>query len=390
MSDNNAITPFEEKPLLNIFTTDEDKNGTDLLEMSNFFDFFVENYGENIHTNHQWQEIAVDFSTMFGRFAAAIKAGFDINDMGVMIADYSHFSKEIVDGLKKGIYHIGESKEVAGNMRPAILDKDEHIVKWFTMKKAVNPKELLSDVSSLSMQNSLRQISFELKGISQDLKYEIEFTRRQALSLPFIHARSKFLNAINNPENRAKYLEESETYLLEGLDSLYADIETEVKRLCDSDLKPNQNKIKEFFIGNLKYADDILGRINEDMLMIPKYVAVRLYTLQYLGRYEDAKAVIEQYRFHLDKLANMKLPGSEYTAAEVIHELYPYHKDNRDFWLEMPQQTISALDSLRLLIEPGDNEVFLIDAEVGDAPMEDGTEATDETEAKETGDKDEQ
>ena len=79
-----------------------------------------------------------------------------------------------------------------------------------------------------------------------------------------------------------------------------------------------------------------------------------------------------------------------YTAAEVIHELYPYHKDNRDFWLEMPQQTISALDSLRLLIEPGDNEVFLIDAEVGDAPMEDGTEATDETEAKETGDKDEQ
>ena len=38
MSDNNAITPLEDKPLLNIFATDEDKNGTDLLEMSNFFE----------------------------------------------------------------------------------------------------------------------------------------------------------------------------------------------------------------------------------------------------------------------------------------------------------------------------------------------------------------
>ena len=73
--------------------------------------------------------------------------------MGVMVADYSRFSKDIMGGLKKGIYHIGQSKEVAENMRPAILDKDEHIVKWFTMKKAINPKEMLSDVGSLSMQN---------------------------------------------------------------------------------------------------------------------------------------------------------------------------------------------------------------------------------------------
>jgi|GEM_PF-1074776 len=362
MSDNNAITPLEDKPILNIFATDEDKNGTDLLEMSNFFDLFLDDIGENIHTNYQWQDVMIDFGAMFGRFAAAIKAGFDINDMGVMVADYSHFGKDIIDGLKKGIYHIGESKEVAGNMRPAILDKDEHIVKWFTMKKAVNPKEMLSDVGSLSMQNSLRQISSELKGISQDLKYEIEFNRRQSLSLPFINARTKFLNAINNPERKVQFLEQADTYLLEGLNSLYADIEAEVKRLAESDLKPNQNKIKEFFTGNLKYADDILGRINEDMLMIPKYVAVEVYLLQHLERYDDAKAVIGQYKFHLDKMANTPLIGSEYTAAEVIHDLFPYHKDNVDFWLEMPKQTITALDSLQLLIEQKENDVFLIEA----------------------------
>ena len=381
MSENNAITPLEDKPLLNIFATEEDKNSTDLLEMSNFFELFIDDIGDNLHNFYQWDTV-IDFGALLGRLAAAIKAGFDINDMGVMVADYSHFSKEIIDGLKKGIYHIGESKEVAGNMRPAILDKDEHIVKWFTMKKAVNPKEMLSDVGSLSMQNSLRQISSELKGISQDLKYEIEFNRRQALSLPFINARTKFLNAINNPKNKVKYLEEADTYLLEGLNALYADIEAEAKRLGDSDLKPNQSKIKEFFIGSLKYADDILGRINEDMLMIPKYVAVEVYLLKHLERYEDAKAVLGQYKYHLDKMANTPLLGSEYTAAEVIHELYPYHKDNRDFWLEMPQETISALDSLQLLIEPKENEVFLIESEIAEDPENEtkGISGTEETE----------
>ena len=365
MSDKNAIIPLEDKSLLNIFATEEDKNGTDLLEMSNFFDIFIDDIGENLHNYHQWENV-IDFGALFGRLAAVMKAGFDINDMGVMVADYSHFSKDIIDGLKKGIYHSGESKEVAGNMRPAILDKDEHIVKWFTMKKAVNPKEMLSDVGSLSMQNSLRQISSELKGISQDLKYEIEFTRRQSLSLPFINARTRFLNAINNPQDKVKYLEQAEIYLIEGLNALYLDIDAEVKRLGESDLKPNQNKIKEYFVGNLKYADDILGRINEDMLMIPKYVAVEVYLLQHLERYDDAKAVLGQYKYHLDKMANTALPNCEYTAAEVIHDLYPYHKDNVDFWLKMPQQTIAALDSLQLLIEPKASEVFLIEATTED------------------------
>lgn len=49
MSDKNAIIPLEDKSLLNIFATEEDKNGTDLLEMSNFFDIFIDDIGENLH-----------------------------------------------------------------------------------------------------------------------------------------------------------------------------------------------------------------------------------------------------------------------------------------------------------------------------------------------------
>lgn len=385
MSENNEITPFEHNILINIFLTEEDKNGTDLLEMSDFFKLFIDDSYEKLHSFYQWEN-TIDFGALFGRLAVAMKAGLDINDMGIMVADSSHFSQEIIDGLKKGIYHIGHSKEVAGNLRPAILDKDKHIVKWFTMKKAIDPKEMLSDVSSLSMQNSLRQISSELKGISQDLKYEIEFNRRQSLSLPFINARTRFLSAINNPKDKNKFLDQAESYLIEGLNALYLDIDAEVKRLGESDLKPNQNKIKEFFVGNLKYADDIIGHINEDLLMIPKYVAVEVYILHHLKRYEDAKDVIEKYRYHLDKMTNIALPDSEYTATQVIHDLYPYKKENVDFWLDMPQQTISGLDSLQLLIEPKQKDIFLIESTtegITESDTEDDAEMiVEETEAE--------
>lgn len=88
---------------------------------------------------------------LLGQIAAAIKGGFDISKMGMLVADKSHFSKEIVDGLKEGIYHMGESKEVAGHFRPAVLDDHERLVKFVTLKKTINPSEVLSDISTLSM-----------------------------------------------------------------------------------------------------------------------------------------------------------------------------------------------------------------------------------------------
>lgn len=356
MIDSSSISTGENKTLLNLFENESDKNESNIINMSNFFELIVDDILKSMDTNYHWQAVS-DMSSLIGRISAAIKAGFDLNQMGVMVADYSHFGKDIIDGLKSGLYHVGESKEVAGNMRPAILDKKGHIVKWFTMKKAINPDEVLANVTSMSMQNSLRQISAELQGIGRDIKYNIEFARRQNLNLPFLNARSKFLNAINNPESETKYLAEAETYLLEGLNSLYMDIEAETKRLMDENFKPEKRGVFEtFFGGSYKYVKDVLGRINEDMLMIPKYVAVKVYVLQYLGRNRDANYAIERYRSYLDRLANQPMLNSQYTMAQLIHEFYPYDKQNRDFWLDMPQKSIEALDSLKLLIDKTDSE----------------------------------
>lgn len=211
MADNNEIVESGKNKLLNIFTEEEDKKGTDLLAMSDFFEVFIGKIEVEMGTDTAW-EVYHNIEGFIGEIAAAIKRGFDISKMGMLVADYSHFSHEIIDGLKKGIYHVGQSREVAGNLRPAILDDNEQLVKFFTLKKAVDPSGVLSDISTLSMQESL-----QIEDIGRDVKGMIDFSRREALSNKFIYARDKIMLASTaSEEEREQFLREADTYLMEG------------------------------------------------------------------------------------------------------------------------------------------------------------------------------
>lgn len=140
MAEKNEIVETGKCELLDIFIEEEDRKGADLLKMSDFFNVFIGKIGAEMKSETEW-EVDLDIRGLLGQIAAAIKGGFDISKMGMLVADYSHFSQEVIDGLKEGIYHVGESKEVAGNLRPAILDENEQLVKFFTLKKLLIPQK---------------------------------------------------------------------------------------------------------------------------------------------------------------------------------------------------------------------------------------------------------
>jgi len=354
MPDKDELINIDKGELLDIFTEEKDQKGTDLLAMSDFFQVFVGKIEIDMDAGTAW-EIIHNIGAYTGEIAAAVKSGFDISKTGVLVADYSHFSQEVIDGLKKGIYHIGQSKEIYGNLRPAILDDKEQLVKFFTLKKAADPVSVLSDISVLSMQASLQRLSSQLEGISRDVKSVIDFTRREALSNKFIYARDKIMQAskAKSEEERELLLREADTYLMEGLTDLYSDINAQVKALAD---------IKGPF-ANIKTIDTVLSYINEDMQMIPRYVGLRVYLFNYRGKYGDAERILGEYRYHLNTLAERKIGDGKYTALELIHKNYPYDEDNVDFWLEKPRQMIDAIDSYKTLIEQKDKDIYYIDVE---------------------------
>ena len=353
MADKNEIIESDKNELLNIFTEEEDKKGTDLLAMSDFFEVFIGKIEVEMGTDTAW-EVFHNIEGFIGEIAAAIKGGFDISKMGMLVADYSHFSQDIIDGLKEGIYHVGQSREVAGNLRPAILDENEHLVKFFTLKKAVNPSSVLSDISTLSMQASLQRISSQIEDIGRDVKGMIDFSRREALSNKFIYARDKImLAATASGDERELYLKEADTYLMEGLTDLYSDINAQVKALAD---------IKGPF-ASVKAIDSLLSYINEDMQMIPRYVGLRVYLFNYRDKADDANRILGEYRYQLQTLAERKLGDGKYTALELIHKNYPYDEENVDFWLEKPKQMVGVIDSYETMLTQKDKDVFYIDVE---------------------------
>lgn len=353
MSDNNESVPVGNNTLLNIFTNEEDQKGTDILAMSDFFDVFIEKIGTEIDTGSSWK-IYQNIEGFVGEIANAIKGGFDISKTGMLIADYSHFSKDVIDGLKNGIYHIGQSKEISGNLRPAILDNKEHLVKFFTLKKAINPSSILSDISTLSMQSSLQRISAQIEDISKDVKGIINFSRREVLSNKFIYARDKIMLAATTSNiEQEQYLKEADTYLMEGLTDLYSDINAQVKEL---------SKIKGPF-SSVKSIDVLLSYINEDMQMIPRYVGLRAYLFNYCEKTDNANRILEEYRYQLEILSKRKIGNGRYTALELIHKNYPYKVENIDFWLGNPFQMLSAIHSYKTILNQKNKDIYYIDAE---------------------------
>ena len=351
MPEENALIPINDD-LLNIFPSEDDKRGNDLLAMSDFFGVYIGKIQASRENEAAW-EVLCNVEGLVGEIATAIKGGFDISKIGMLVADYSHFSQEIIDGLKSGLYHVGQSKEVAGNMRPAILDENERLVKFFTLKKAKDPSLVLGDISTLSMQIYLQQITSQIEEIGRDVKSLINFERREVLSNKFLYARDKILQASKETgDEREICLKEADTYLMEGLTDLYSDLHDQVKELA---------KISGPF-AKLKSIDTVLTYINEDMQMIPRYVGLRVYLFNLRGKTESAKEVLAQYRYNLQSLAEKPVTGNNYTALQLIHKNYPYDLTNVDFWLEKPPLLISAIDSYQQFIEQKNPDVYYIDA----------------------------
>lgn len=353
MGEKNEIAEVSKYKLLDIFIEEEDRKGTDILAMSNFFDVLIGKIGAGMDLDTAW-EIQLSIEGLFGQIAAAIKGGFDISKMGMLVADYSHFSQEIIDGLKEGIYHVGESKEVAGNLRPAILDENGQLVKFFTLKKALNPAEVLSDISALSMQTSLKRISAQIEDVGRDVKGMIDFARRESLSNKFIYARDRIMSASTvDSEEQEDFLREADTYLMQGLVDLYSDINAQVKKLTD----------QKGPFASVKAIDTLLSYINEDMNMIPRYVGLRVYLFNLRGKDDDANRVLGEYQYQLQTLTERKIGDGKYTALELIHEYYPYKEENMDFWLERLKQMLEAVGSYKTMLNQKNNDIFLIDME---------------------------
>ncbi len=357
MEENHELIPGGNNELLDIFTSEEDRHGDDLLQMSDFLGCFQGKLENRIHTDTVWDDAAYA-EGLEGEIAGALQAGIHMTQTKTLVADWSHLPEGIKDGLESGLYRVGESKTVDGNKRASIVDKDGRIVKNITLKEAHDPTAVLSDISALSMQRSLSRMTEQIAEIGENVRDLMDYERRMHLTTSFVNARDRIMRASSaSPEARDGFLEEADRYLMEGLNSLYADLDGQVKALAD---------LKGPTAG-FRRANRLVGFFCEDMQMIQEYVGVRIYLFNCRDMEQDAVRVLDDYRYKLQTLTERKLEHKKYTAAELIHQNYAYDRKDaahRDFWLEKPRQMMEAVDSYKALLGAQDKPVYyIVDAE---------------------------
>lgn len=357
ISSDNSIIPISEQKV-HILITDADTHGTEITKMSDFMGEYAKLQVSSLN-NSALTSVMVDIPIADVGIIndvvqhARIVAKGDIS----LIPDFEHLPSDIREKLKKGIYSIGESKQVDGNMRAVILNENGTRVKEITLKKIYNNPGTLETTRSISNQLQMKQINDKLAAIQEIQSYQLDKDRDHAIFTPFLNARDNILLAQNadTQEKRNMYLEKAAEHLIEAKNGIKTEMNTAVTHLA---------KYSKWPIFHRKSTINTLtSHIADDLQFSTKICGITMQVYEYLGQPQNAKIEMEQYQaFMIDFLSN-EIGDSGYTAIELLHDNYRYNKENVDCWYNFSIELKPKLSDIKQLESQENYIVTLEDPE---------------------------
>jgi hypothetical protein len=354
-SDVGHIEESLEVSELCILVTDEDINGENILAMSDFFSGYLNQLKTEMRTNGTLEVMSDIPIADFGIIADVINHAEVISHGSTqLIPDFDNLPTDIKEGIKNGKYSIGESRMIDGNLRAVIVDKSGTRVKDITLKKIhINPGTI-ETTRSIANQLQMRQIYSKLDSINQMQVFQIARDRDRDFKVPFLNARFHILKAqkCNSKKERYKHLEQAADYLLTAENNLYTDITTSTNLLTKNTRFPVFRKRQAI--------NDGIGYISEDLPTLTKIVGLRMQILDYIGDSDSTKIEMERYQRAMTDFFTTPLQNRNYSAAGLIHSVYPYNTDNKDCWYQLAEEMSSTLKSIEM---KSTDQVYLVSLE---------------------------
>lgn len=341
---------------LKILVTDIDKYGSDITAMSNFFDGYILQLTQELSANSVTDVIAnipiADFSIIND---VVQHADLLMKGENSYIPDFNSLPNFIKRKLSKGIYKVGESRQVDGNMRAVIVDEGGDRVKDVTLKQVRNDPGTLATTRNIANQLQMRQLAAKLDDIQELQSYQIDRDRDRDIVIPFLNARDYILRVQNQ-----EYLGDKMHCLLEASDALttainatYTDINTVSNHLAKMTSRP--------IFQNRKQILNYMGFLASDLQVATKYVGVQMHILDYLGDSVGAKQVSERYQHVLQDFFTKKIGQKQQSPVMLLHMNYPYNNDNRNSWYNLQKEMAQALQANTLF--PEDKPIYLVSVE---------------------------
>lgn len=361
-TDEATLSSGNKKPL-EIFKTEADITGRDITQMSNFFDGYIEQMSLALREESAIEVLSeIPISDLSIINEVVQKARILLKDNVTLIPDFDNLPLDVKKKLKRGLYTIGESKQVDGNMRAVIVDENRTRIKDITLKKVVSRPENLETARKIGDQIQMKQIYVKLAAIEEFQTYQIERDRDQQIIVPFLDARTFILRAANanSPDEQKNLLEQANGKITSALHSIYTDMDTSARMLA-------------------KKADswlpDITGRMNDymrfitsDLQIATKYIGVSMQVLEYIGDNYGAKNALLEYQQALYDFLEKPISKKGLSAALIMQGNFPYTSANIDQWYMLKKEIAPPLKTSIENILSGTNsaerqEIYIVSME---------------------------
>jgi hypothetical protein len=325
---------------LMLFKTDIDRYGRDITAMSDFFDEYVQQMSLALREQSALEIVSELPVANLGIINDVIhQADVIMRGNITLLPDFENLPLDVKSKLKKGLYKVGESKQVDGNLRAVILDENDVRIKDITLKKVINDSGNIETVRSIGNQLQMRQIYAKLTDIQEFQTYQLEKDRDRDIIVPFLDARALVLEAENkeSDEERVLLLKEADGKIRTALNAIYADIETTSKRFARLTSIP--------FVQFGNPLNRYMEYLTSDFQIATKFVGVRMQLLEYMGDAKTAKAVLQQYQHVMYDVLTKPVTRKGLSTAELMHDYFPYNKTNMNCWYTFSKEMRPALES---------------------------------------------
>ena len=341
---------------LHILVTDADTNGYEISKMSDFMGLYAQQLTRSLAEGPFVEVISnipvadlgiindvVQYATVIARGNIALVPDFDSLPTGIK------------EKLKQGLYSIGGSKQVDGNLRAVIIDENGVRVKDITLKKVINNPGTLETTRSIANQMQMKQIQDTLKGIQEMQSYQLDRDRDGNIFTPFFDARDYILQAQNAPsiELRNQLLEKASDRMITALNGVYTEMRTASLHLAKN--------TKWSLFHKQSSIDVFLSNLSDDLQLATKFSGVQMQVFEALGRREDSKLVFNRYQTVMHDFMTQKIGGRGMSAIELMHDNYHYTKENMDCWYTFSKELEPALENTKRAID--NKDVYIVSVE---------------------------
>lgn len=341
-----------------LFNSHVDKYTQDIFEISSPYEFLLSQYMEKGGTRELKNIFSLDGNSLLnlaGTSANLKELLFSSKNGFVYQPDFDSLSNDTKEKIKSGIFKIGDSKKIEGNMRAVIVDStnSNQRVEDLTLKEVVADKNIARALTDLAVQAQLKQIYEILVDIQETQEYQLHWDRNNSILAPFFTARTKILEfKMSDDLNRKiQLLEAASDSMEQAVSAIKADLISNKDHIKKILKKPTYRystfeRHANFILSDINLLLKIVGiqtyidltldneEVANDRLEAVKYI-FELYSSRNIGETGNIISnTLERLPFINNIIPDVKkieLPS----ILEIIHDNYRYTSENKDSWLNI-------------------------------------------------------